>query len=197
MANQKRIRYAVVGLGYISQIAMLPAFKHARRNSELVALVSSEPDKLKALGRKYGVNVLCGYDEYDELVRSGEIDAVYIATPNNLHVPFAEKACQAGVHVLCEKPMEVTEDRCREMARAARDGEVKLMIAYRLHFEEANLAAVRELKRGRIGEPRIFNSTFSQGVDPHNYRAGPRSQGGGPLYDLGVYCVNAARYLFE
>ena len=108
----KRIRYAVVGLGHIAQAAVLPAFRHAARNSELAALVSSEPRKLRALGRRYGVEHLCRYDELDALFASGVIDAVYLALPNDMHRDFTVRAARAGMHVLCEKPMAVTARDC-------------------------------------------------------------------------------------
>src|SRR5947208_16056787 len=133
------IRYAVVGLGHIAQVAVLPAFGNARRNSKLAALVSSDPVKLKEVGRKYSVDNLRSYDQYDQLLRSGDIDAGYIALPNSLHCEYAVRAARAGVHVLCEKPMALTEEECERMAQAARERGVKLMAAYRRHFERASL----------------------------------------------------------
>jgi predicted dehydrogenase len=193
-----KVRYAVVGLGYFGQMAVLPAFAHARSNSELVALVSDDPVKRRKLGRKYGVERLYSYEQYGDCLASGEVDAVYIALPNHLHREYAVPACEAGVHVLCEKPMAVTEEECEDMIRAAEDGNVRLMIAYRLHFEEANLRAVEIVKSGRLGEPRIFSSVFTMQVeDPDNIRLNPIAQGGGTLYDIGIYCINAARYLFR
>src|SRR5919107_3152787 len=112
----KKIRYAVVGLGHISQVAVLPGFAHAE-NSELAALVSDDPEKLDKLGRRYKVKTRFSYERYDECLRSGEIDAVYIALPNHLHRSYSERAARAGVHVLCEKPMAVTEDDCLSMIR--------------------------------------------------------------------------------
>jgi predicted dehydrogenase len=137
--DRKAIRYAVIGLGHIAQVAVLPAFKHAQRNSILAALVSNEKNKLQQLGRRYRVQNLCDYSEVDELFGSGEIDAVYIALPNNMHREYTLRAASAGLHVLCEKPMAVTVRECEEMIRATRKARVKLMIAYRLHFERANL----------------------------------------------------------
>jgi glucose-fructose oxidoreductase len=186
----------VVGLGHIAQIAVLPAFGNARRNSKLAALVSGDPVKLEELGRKYGVERRCSYDGYDALLKSGDIDAVYIALPNSMHCEYSVRAAEAGVHVLVEKPMAVTEEECERMARAARDARVKLMVAYRLHFERANLEAIEVARSGRIGEPRLFSSVFSMPVVPGNIRV-KRSLGGGVLYDLGIYCINAARGLFR
>ena len=192
---RKQVRYAVVGLGHIAQVAVLPAFGNARRNSRLAALVSGDPVKLEELGAKYHVEQRCGYERYDELLKSGDVDAVYIATPNNLHAEYAIRAAQAGLHVLVEKPMAVTEEQCERMAAAARDARVKLMVAYRLHFERANLEAIEVARSGRIGQPRIFTSTFTMHVVPGNIRV-QRDLGGGTLYDIGIYCINAARGLF-
>jgi predicted dehydrogenase len=193
--KSKKIRYAVVGLGYIAQGAVLPAFKHAA-NSSLTALVSDDPKKLKTLSRRYKVPLTYSYEEYEQCLRSGEIDAVFIALPNSLHRDYTVRAAEAGIHVLCEKPMAVTEAECREMIRAAERNRVKLMVAYRLHFEAANLDAVRAVQSGKIGDPRFFVSTFGQQVKKGDIRLDPKL-GGGSIYDMGVYCLNAARYLFR
>jgi predicted dehydrogenase len=121
---------------------------------------------------------------------------VYIALPNSMHAEYTERAARAGVHVLCEKPMAVTEAECELMARTAREHNVKLMVAYRLHFERANLEAIEIARSGRIGEPRLFTSTFTMHVVPGNIRV-KRALGGGVLYDIGIYCINAARSLFR
>jgi predicted dehydrogenase len=193
---KRLIRYAVVGCGHIAQAAVLPAFGNARRNSRLAAIVSGDPLKRDELAKKYQIDRACSYTEYDALLKSGDIDAVYIALPNSLHAEYAERAARAGVHVLCEKPMAVTEAECELMARSARENRVKLMVAYRLHFERANLEAIEIARSGRIGEPRLFASTFTMQVVPDNIRV-KRSLGGGVLYDIGIYCINAARYLFR
>ena len=193
---RKLVRYAVVGLGHIAQMAVLPAFGNARRNSKLAALVSGDPVKRKELSSQYAVDKAIAYEQYDELLKSGDIDAVYIALPNNLHAEFAIRAAQARVHVLVEKPMAVTEEECERMAAAAREARVKLMVAYRLHFERANLEAIEVARSGRIGEPRLFNSTFTMHVVPGNIRV-QSALGGGVLYDIGIYCINAARGLFR
>ncbi len=193
-SHTQSVRYAVIGLGHIAQAAVLPAFKHARRNSTLAALVSSETKKLKQLSRRYGVPRTCSYDDVDELFASGEIDAVYIALPNDMHKEYTVRAARAGLHVLCEKPMAVTSRECEEMISATRDADVKLMIAYRLHFERANLEVARLAQTGKLGDLRFFTSDFSMQVTDDNIRLNPPDKGGGPLYDIGIYCINAARY---
>jgi predicted dehydrogenase len=195
MMAQKRtaIRYGVVGVGHIAQVAVLPAFKHAARNSQLAALVSDDATKRRVIGQKYRVETF-GYDDYDACLE--RVDAVYIALPNSLHAEYTIRAAQAGVHVLCEKPMAVTSRDCQAMIDACRRNRVKLMIAYRLHFEEATLGIIDLVRTGRIGDPKFFNSSFSMTVRKGNIRT-RRELGGGTLYDIGVYCINAARHLFR
>jgi glucose-fructose oxidoreductase len=188
------VRYAVVGLGHIAQVAMLPAFAHARRNSQLVAVVSDDRTKRRAITRKYRLEHAFSYDQFDDCLEL--VDAVYIALPNSMHAEYAIRAAQAGVHVLCEKPMAVTVDECRRMIEACRRANVKLMIAYRLHFETLNLAAMDLARRGALGDLKFFNSSFSMTVRRGDIRT-KRACGGGTLYDIGVYCINAARNLFR
>jgi predicted dehydrogenase len=190
--NRGTVRYAVIGLGHIAQAAVLPAFRHARRNSVLTALVSDTPRKLRTLGKRYRVEHLLSYRELDGFFRSGAVDAVYIALPNHLHKEYTLRAAAAGLHVLCEKPMAVTARDAQAMIRACRAARVKLMIAYRLHFDRASLEAAAIARAGRLGELRFFSSDFSMQVSPDNIRL-KRAYGGGPLYDIGIYCINAAR----
>jgi glucose-fructose oxidoreductase len=190
------VRFAVVGLGWIAQEDVLPAFTLSGRHFELAALISGDEKKREELGKKYGIRKVLGYEGYDELLAGADIDAVYIALPNRMHADYAIRAAKAGVHVLCEKPMAVTEEDCQKMIDAAEAAGVKLMIAYRLHFEEANMAAVEVVKSGRIGEPRFFSCAFAQQVKKGNIRL-ERREGYGPVMDMGVYPINAARYLFR
>ena len=193
-SRRKKIRYAVVGLGHISQVAVLPAFRNAP-NSELLALVSSDSRKLKKLGKKYHLEHLYSYRDYGRVLSN--VDAVYIALPNHLHREYAERAAAAGVHVLCEKPMAPSSQDCLAMIHAAQQNNVKLMIAYRLHFEAGNLEAIQIGRSGKLGDLRLFASQFSQQVTENNIHVTESiGHGGGPVYDMGVYCINAARYLF-
>ena len=116
------VRYAVVGLGHIAQVAILPAFAHAKENSAVTALISDDAEKRVKVGRKYKVKDYFSYDQYDEALGSGRFDAVYIALPNHLHREYAERAARAGIHVLCEKPLAVTEEDCRRLCTAALTG---------------------------------------------------------------------------
>jgi predicted dehydrogenase len=189
---KRKVRYAVVGLGHIAQSAVLPAFEGAAVNSELTALVSDDPVKLQKLGRKYAVDHLYPYEEFDRAL--AVVDAVFIALPNSLHRAYTEAAAAEGVHVLCEKPMAMSVEDCEAMIEACERSNVKLMIGYRLHFEKATLTAI-DIVQKRIGEPRIFSGAFTHDVDRGNVRT--EEGEGGPLYDLGIYCLNACRALFK
>lgn len=191
----RRIRYALVGAGNIAQVAVLPAFEHAGANSELAAVVSSDERKREQLGRRYSVEHLGPYPEFERVVREARAEAVYLAVPNHLHREWTERAARSGLHVLCEKPMATSVEDCLAMIRATQAAGVKLMIAYRLHFEEANLRAIELVRAGRIGDPRLLLATLTQQVRPGDVRT-RSSEGGGALLDEGPYCVNAARYLF-
>ncbi|WP_309744903.1 Gfo/Idh/MocA family oxidoreductase [Chamaesiphon sp. OTE_20_metabat_361] len=195
--DAQKIRYAVVGLGWFAQAAALPAFANTE-NSQVVALVSDNPTKRSEVAKKYGIaeSQTYTYAQYDDLLNSGTIDAVYIALPNQLHCDYTVRAAQAGVHILCEKPMAVTVAECEQMIAAAQEHNVKLAIAYRLHFDAANLQAVEIVKSGQIGEPRFFHAIFAQQTEGANSRMKAET-GSGTIEDIGIYCINAARYLFQ
>lgn len=190
----RKIRYAIVGVGHIAQAAALPSFQNVD-NSEVVAIVSGDSKKLAEVGDKYDLEHRIHYDQYREFLKKGHVDAVYISVPNHLHRDFTVTAAECGVHVLCEKPMAVTVEECQEMIAACRENDVKLMIAYRQHFEAANHQAIRFAREGKLGELRFFDASFSQDVEAGNIRLNPIEKGGGSLYDMGIYCLNAARFL--
>src|SRR5438477_2109284 len=189
--GNRQVGYAVIGLGHIAQAAVLPAFAHAQ-NAKLVALVSGDAQKRTRLARKYHCDA---YDvrDLDEVLDRPEIDAVYIAEPNDKHVDFAVRSAKEGVHVLCEKPLAISEQECRRMIDACENAGVKLMTAYRLHLEPANLEVVKLIEKGVIGETRMFSADFSYQVADGNIRTAAE-HGGGAIWDIGIYCINAARY---
>jgi glucose-fructose oxidoreductase len=193
--RRDRLRIAVVGLGHFAQQYILPAI--ARLDGfELAGILSGSADKLRVLGDRYRVAERGSYDDLERVLGEGAIDIAYVAVPNDMHAEMTMRAARAGVHVLCEKPMAPTEEECVAMLRACRDAGVFLMIGYRLHFEAANLTAIDLVQRGEIGDPRVFSSTFAFQVREGNTRVQDRP-GAGPLYDIGIYCINAARNLFR
>ena len=189
-----KVRYAFVALGDIAQEAMLPGVSHTG-NSEIAAFVTGDPEKARGVGKQYGVDHSYSYEQFDEMLSSGTVDAIYLATPNWRHAEFAVRALKAGIHVLLEKPMEISTAKCREILDAQKGSEAKLMIAYRLHFEPATLDLIEKIRGGELGEVTVFNSTFIQMVDPANHRAKNGIEAG-PIFDMGPYPVNAARYVF-
>lgn len=190
----KKVRYAVVGTGWISQIAFMPSIAQTG-NSEITAIVSGSPANAQKLADFHGVKHIYSYDQYDEMLNSGNVDAVYIALPNSMHADYTIRAAKAGIHALVEKPLAVTVAECEAMIAAADKAGTWLMTAYRLHTEPATIAAIGMVRRGEIGEPRFFTSAFSFPVAAGNHRL-KAQHWGGPLQDIGVYCINAARHLF-
>ena len=193
-SSKKKTRYAVVGVGWFAQAAVLPGFANAD-NAELVAIVSGDDDKRDDVGKLYGCETYT-YEQYDSLLASGKIDAVYLVLPNAMHKEYTVRAAKHKVHVLCEKPMAADAAEAREMIAACEANGVYLMIAYRLHLEQANLAAIDTVQSGKIGEPRLIQLSNAQNVVDNSTRL-DGDLAGGPLMDLGVYCINAARYLYR
>jgi predicted dehydrogenase len=191
----RKVRYAVVGAGWIAQEDFMPGVEHTG-NSSLVALVTRDPAKAKDVASKYKLSAVYDYEHYDKMLESGEADAIYLAVPNALHREYAVRALQSGVHVLCEKPMAPTETDCRAMIDAAETGRAKLMIAYRLHFEEATIEAIEILRSGLLGDPRFFTSVFTQQISEENSRTHDELWAN-PLPDMGPYPINAVRQLFQ
>jgi predicted dehydrogenase len=194
--NRGKVRYAVVGAGNIAQVAVLPAFEHARENSRLVAVISGDPEKRATLRERFGLELEGDYADFESILEDGDIDAVYIATPNAHHKEFAIRAAEQSVHVLCEKPLAPSAADCLAITKACAENQVRLMVAYRLHFEKATLAAIDLVRAGKLGRLRLFNSFFSHVVREGDIRRDPQVAGGAAL-DLGVYCINAARHLFD
>lgn len=188
------IRYAVVGAGWISQEAFLPAVP-AAGNARVQALVSGSPGAAGQLAAFHGIPEVVPYDGYDALLASDRIDAVYVALPNDLHADYAIRALRAGKHVMVEKPLATTLAESEAMIAAAREGGAFLMTAYRLHNEPATHAMLAALRAGEIGAPVYAAATFGfqSAADNHRLRA---DHWGGALPDVGVYCVNAMRHVF-
>ena len=190
----KKVRYAVVGLGNITQGAFLPGVR-GTGNSEVTAFVSGDAEKAREVAKRHGVKDIYDYAEFDRMLASGSIDAIYLATPNWRHAEFAVPALQAGIHVLAEKPLDVSVAKAESILSAQRKSSAKLMVAYRLHFEPATLDAIRRIREGELGDLVMFTSAFGQNVEPRNHRA-TNAELAGPLLDMAPYPINATRYLF-
>ena len=171
------INYAVVGAGWFSQVAFLPGVAHSG-NSRVAAIVTGDRAKAARLADFYGIGMVVGYDGYDALLASPGIDAVYIALPNHMHADCAIRAARAGKHVMVEKPLAVNEDEALAMIAAARDANVFLMTAYRLHHEPGTVAVLEHIRANAIGRPLFFQSVFSFQTSADNHRLRAMAWGG-------------------
>lgn len=189
---QRKAGWAIVGLGQLALEEILPAFGRAKK-SKPVALVSGHPDKARQVAEVYGVQHIYDYDNFDSIAANPEIDIVYIVLPNSMHAEYTTRALKAGKHVLCEKPMAATVAEAEKMIEAARTARRQLMIAYRLHYEPVNMKVMQLCSDQELGPIRTISSSNCQDVGAPNIRLS-RSLAGGPLGDVGVYSINAARY---
>lgn len=191
----KKIRYAVVGAGSISQKAFMPAVAQTK-NSVMTAIVSGNQEAADQLAKFYGIEQVFSYQQYDAALASGIFDAVYIALPNSLHCEYTTRAFERGVHAMVEKPLAVDVAECEAMIAAAAANSTKLMTAYRLHCEPVTVEVFDRIRKGAIGKPRFFEAVFSIQMPSSNHRL-KSEHWGGPLQDIGVYCLNAARHVFN
>ena len=196
-AASQRVGYAVVGLGRLSLNQILPAFGRSKY-SKLVALVSGDREKARKIGAQYGVreNAIYDYTTYDQLAQNPEVQAIYIVLPNSMHPEYVLRGAKAGKHILCEKPMATSVQDCERMIAACAAAKVKLMIAYRQQYEPMNREIVKMVRAGSLGKVKSFVATNSQDQgDPTQWRLNRALAGGGCLPDVGIYCLNAARFL--
>jgi predicted dehydrogenase len=197
MATAKKIGYAVVGLGNLARNSILPAFSRCKR-SKLIALVSRDAGKAAHLARKFEASASYSTEQYNDCLKHPEISAVYVATPPGHHETFTVRAAQAGKHVLCEKPLAATSAQSQRMVDACPQNGVLLMTAYRKYFEPSTLYIKSLIEKGALGRLDAIHTSFSEIYDPKIAPAWllDHSQaGGGPMMDLGVYCVNTSRWL--
>ena len=194
-AATKKTGYAVIGLGRIADHFMRGALNTT--NSQTTALVSGHPDKANRIAAQYGIasSSIYNYENFDEIAHNPAVDAVYIALPNSMHAEYTIRAAKAGKHVLCEKPMSTTVAEAESMIAACKAANVKLMIAYRCHYEPTNLRAIKLIRDGALGQVEAIESTFGFNMAPGEWRLNKKLAGGGPLFDVGIYSLNACRYL--
>jgi predicted dehydrogenase len=194
---ENQVGWAVVGLGTLAVGEIMPAFAECRF-AKPVALVSGHPDKAAKVAEAYHIDqdAIYHYGNFDEIANDPRIDVVYIVLPNSMHAEYTIRALQAGKHVLCEKPMAVSVEEGLAMEQAANDAGRKLAIAYRLHYEPMNQLVMQWCREEKFGRVKTFSSSNCQNVSAPNIRLS-KDLGGGPLGDLGVYSINAARYCLD
>jgi predicted dehydrogenase len=197
---KERMRWAVVGLGSFAVGQMMPGFV-ASSHARMTAFVSGSPDKARDLGARYGVSKFYDYSSFDHIADDKDIDCVYIALPVALHAEYTIRALKAGKHVLCEKPMASTVAECEAMIAAAKAANRQLGIAYRVHFEPNNVDAIKRLRAGEVGDLRYFSGeagfVANPEYPPHKWRLQKALAGGGSMYDIGIYALNAALWAVD
>ena len=193
----RSVGYAIVGLGSYATQTIMPQFVNCRI-SRLAALVSGSPEKLRRYSTEYGVpkGSLYNYTTFGSVRENPDVDIVYVILPNSMHAEYTIRAAAAGKHVLCEKPMAVSSRECEAMIAACRAAGRKLMIGYRSHFEPHNLHAMRLAREGAIGRRRFVQSEHGFPIGhPSQWRLNRELAGGGSLMDIGIYSIQALRYM--
>ena len=196
-SSDKKLGWAVVGLGSLAMHEILPAFAKCEK-SKVTALVSGHPDKANKLAQQYGVNPknIYNYQNYDSIKDNPEVDVIYIVLPNGMHAEYAIRGFQAGKHVLTEKPMANTPVECQKMIDAGRKAGKKLMVAYRCRYEPYNKEAIRIARSGELGPTQVILANNGWRVtNPDQWRMKKDLAGGGSMMDIGIYALQAARYL--
>jgi predicted dehydrogenase len=197
MAMSRRIGYAVVGLGNLTRNAILPAFAHCKR-AKLVAVVSRDSKKASELCAKFETPACYSAERFGDCLANPAISAVYVVTPPALHEEFTVRAAEGGKHVLCEKPLAATAAQSARMVDACRQNGVQLMTAYRKYFEPSTVYLKSLVSRGALGRLDAIHTSFSEIYNPKvapGWLLDSSLAGGGPMMDLGVYCVNTSRWL--
>jgi predicted dehydrogenase len=194
--GDRKIGYCPVGLGRISVDHFMPGLLQSK-HGKVTGLVSGSPDKARKLAAQYGVpaSSIYTYEQYDRIRDNPAIDAVYIGLPNSMHAEYTIRAAKAGKHVLCEKPMCTSVEDARAMIAACDAAQKKLMIAYRCQLEPVNLKAIALIRSGAIGQVQAIESANGFNIRAGEWRLNKQLAGGGPLMDVGIYSLNASRYL--
>jgi predicted dehydrogenase len=199
MKTSQKVGFAVVGLGAIARCSVLPAFRHAKR-AKLIALVSRDKRNAQKLGWKYKVRACYGAEEFEACLANPEVSAIYLATPQSEHLSATIAAARAGKHVLSEKPLALNSAQSAEMVRACERQGVQLMTAYRKFYEPSAVFLKKLIHSGRLGKIDVVHTSFSELHVPGRsipWLLDAKTAGGGPLMDLGVYCVNTSRWLLN
>jgi xylose dehydrogenase (NAD/NADP) len=197
------VRFAMVGLGWWTRAEAIPAVVDADF-CETTVVVSGSPEKAeRATDLADSISHGITYDQFHDGAAADAYDAVYVVTPNALHLPFVETAAELGKAVLCEKPMEATVDRARQVRDVCEGHDVPLMVAYRMQTEPAVRRARELVEGGAIGDPVLVHGNMSQRLlaevvpDPDQWRLDPDLSGGATVMDIGLYPLNTARFVLD
>ncbi|MGY2893929.1 Gfo/Idh/MocA family oxidoreductase [Deinococcus sp. UYEF24] len=193
----ERVGYAVIGLGELTEEELYPAFYLSAR-SKLTALVTGDREKALVQARQLGLKDedVYDYDHFEELESRADVQAVFIVLPNSLHREYTERAAKIGKHVLCEKPLSVSVQDAEAMLAACKAAGVLLMTAYRIQYTPHHQAARELMQSGQLGQVKLMTAVDVQ-TEPNEgqWRLKRKLAGGGSLLDVGLYCLNTARFL--
>ena len=196
-SNQKKLGVALVGLGSYAEHQLAVGLEQTS-NCYLAGIVTGTPAKAEKWMKKYAIpkeNVY-NYQNFDKIAENKNIDIVYVVLPNSMHHEYVIRAAKAGKHVMCEKPMSISVKEAEEMIKACKDANVQLGIGYRLHFEPFTQEVMRIGQKKVFGDVRFMQTNFGFSIgDPKQWRLKKAMAGGGPLMDVGIYCVQASRYV--
>jgi predicted dehydrogenase len=195
-ASRKKLGFAICGLGNLSEHQIAPALEKTE-NCRLTAVITDTPAKAADWKARYGIpdRSVYTYDTMHRMADNPDIDVVYIVTPNALHLDHALASAAAGKHVFCEKPLEISVERCQKMIDAVKAANRMLGVAYRCRYEPHHLECVRIARQKEFGPLKVIDSYFGFHIEPSVWRLKKTLSGGGPLLDVGVYCLQATRYL--
>jgi predicted dehydrogenase len=195
--SKSTVNFALVGLGNLSTNQLAPALQKTKV-AKLNGIVTGTPAKEEKWASQYGIDRsnIYNYDNFDKLADNDSIDVIYIVLPNSMHKEFTVRAAKAGKHVLCEKPMANSSDECREMIQACKDNNRKLAIGYRCQFEPHHQHCIELARSGKYGPMKVIEAGFGFKIgDPNQWRLKADLAGGGALMDVGIYALQACRYL--
>jgi predicted dehydrogenase len=198
LPRERRLGFAIVGLGRLSLEEIMPAFSECKL-AKPVALVSGDRAKAAQVAQQYSIKPenIYSYQNYDNLRNNPDVDVIYIVLPNSMHAEYTVRGAQAGKHILCEKPMANTVEECQQMIAACKQANRKLMIAYRCQYEPHHRAMIQMIRNQELGAVKLIQADNGQneGGDLNQWRLKKSLAGGGSLPDVGIYCLNATRYL--
>ena len=193
----KSLGIALVGLGSYAMGQLAPVLQHHTQNCHLAALVTGTPEKAVKYGKQYSIPETHIYDyaNFDTIADNPDVDVVYVVLPNSMHAEFTIRAAAAGKHVICEKPMALSAAEAQSMIDACKQHGVHLYVGYRLHYDPYHQAIIQCAREKPFGPARYVRPEFSFFMgNPKQWRLRKALAGGGAVMDLGVYCIQAARY---
>ncbi len=191
-----KLGIALVGLGSYAGGQLAPALQQTE-HCYLAGIVTGTPSKAAAWKEKYNIpeKNIYNYDNYDSIKDNPDIDIIYVVLPNSMHAEYTIRAAEAGKQVICEKPMAITLEECDKMIAACKKAKKFLSIGYRLHFDPYHLEMTRLGTEKVYGEIKKLSSSFSFIGQKGAWRLNKKFSGGGPMMDVGIYCLQAVCYV--